>query len=232
MPVCMIFGAGEMTPKDRITMPSDGDLIIAADGGLLELTECLPGVKPDIFLGDLDSINGEVDLLKHFCEKNGITMMKHPVEKDDTDMGLAVMEGASRGYREFYLYGGTGGRWDHTIANCQLLASIAAEGGRGFLVGPGLTATVITADGSSETMIRIDGREGGTLSVFSASDLSEGVCIEGAYYKADNVTLTNRFSLGVSNHFTKEAAVVRLRKGILLIVGDYLPADCRSEEAL
>ena len=231
MGICMIFGAGERVPVDRITKPASDDLVIAADGGLVWLSElsyaCVE-FRPDVFIGDYDSFTDreeqkdyDSDSVAKLCEVFGTEVIPLPVVKDDTDTGVAVSEGRKRGYRELQIYGGTGGRWDHTIANCQLLAHIAKDGGRGYLVGPKLSAVAI-----HEESITIRGKQGATVSVFSAGGTVEGVTIRGAKYELDGAALTDDYALGVSNSFTAAETVIGCKKGTLLIVGEFLPKDC------
>lgn len=208
---CKIFGAGDRCGTERISPYRPDDLIFAADGGLQWLTEL--GRKPDLVLGDFDSLEGG--------PPEGAVCF--PQQKDDTDMGLAVEEGLRRGFRKFELYGGTGGRPDHTMANYQLLTKLAKQGAGGFLIDDRMTATVI-ADGA----IRFRAKPSGLLSVFSMDEVSEGVTIEGLYYTLREGTLTNSFALGVSNEFCGGEAVIRVRKGTLLIIGEYLPEDIRE----
>ena len=59
------------------------------------------------------------------------------------------------------------------------------------------------------------------LSVFSASDISEGVSESGVKYLLDNVTLSRSFPLGVSNEFAADKAVISVKKGTLLIIVSY-----------
>ena len=255
MGICMIFGAGERVPKERIETTgcdsvkmtpcqtdlqteciSDGircdgkDLVIAADGGMDWIREELTFLKPDIFIGDMDSLSENVgaEVTEDDPKRNeqDMTVFKLPVEKDDTDMGAAVKIGLERGYKMFYLYGGTGGRWDHTIANLQLLKHIALSGGTGFLIGPGLTATVVHADGCGSRTICLSGRgkAGRPFSLFGMGT-AEGVTISGAKYEANGVTLADDYALGVSNETKGENARIRFSKGTLLIVGDFLPCD-------
>ena len=113
--VCYIVGAGENYGLDFI--PDEGDYIIAVDGGYQYLTQ--ENIPADLVIGDFDT-------LRYVPEHPNV--IKLPPEKDDTDTGWAVKEGWKRGYREFVLYGVTGGRISHTMANVQLLAGLAVKG--------------------------------------------------------------------------------------------------------
>ena len=94
---CYIFGAGSY--YGLRSKPDVSDYVIAADGGWRWCRSA--GLTPDLLLGDFDSL-GEVPAFDH--------ILRVPVEKDDTDMMLAIKKGLERGCREFHLYGGTGGR--------------------------------------------------------------------------------------------------------------------------
>ena len=126
MNCCYIMGAGEF-PAACQPKPREGDFLIAADGGMEHLKRA--GLIPDLLVGDFDSWNlpAPKDLPVHLL----------PHEKDDTDTGVAIMEGRARGYARFCLYGGVGGREDHTFANIQALVKLARDGLRGFLYGNG-----------------------------------------------------------------------------------------------
>lgn len=208
---CKIFGAGDVCTKERISPRSQDDLIIAADGGYQWLADM--GWKPDVVLGDFDSLPAGPP-------KEAVC---YPRQKDDTDMGLAVEEGLRRGCRKFELYGGTGGRADHTMANYQLLTKLAKQGAQGYLIDSRMTATVL-----SDGEIRFRAKPSGLLSVFSLDEVSEGVTISGLYYPLTEKTLTNSYALGVSNEFQGSEAAVRVRKGTLLIIGEYLPEDVKK----
>ena len=120
---CYIFGAGDFDGLEE--RPGAEDYVIAADGGY---TACRrAGVEPQLLLGDFDSL-AEVPALPH--------VERVPVEKDDTDMMLAIKRGLERGETLFHLYGGMGGqRTDHTVANLQALLYLADHGAEGWLHG-------------------------------------------------------------------------------------------------
>lgn len=200
MGICFIFGAGEGLPKS-FSRKND-DFVIAADAGIHHLNNL--GVKPDIAVGDFDSL-GFVPL----CDE----IIKHPVMKNDTDMMLAVKTGFERGYTNFMLYGGAGGRPDHTFANIQTLTYIAEHGGVGFLDLCGFTATVII-----NGEVKFLNRASGSVSVFALSETAQDVTVKGLLYPLCNATLKSGFPLGVSNEFTGKPALVRIGEGTGLVI--------------
>ena len=196
--ICVI--AASMPEKD-LYIPG-GSFCIAADKGLLQLRE--RGTEPDLVVGDFDSL-GYVPQARE--------LVRHPVEKDDTDMMLAVREGLRRGYRQFLLYGGLGGRLDHTLANIQTLGFLCAHGARGLLYGEGTALTLL-----EHGTIRFPASAQGTVSVFCYGDEAAGVTETGLYYPLENAALTNTFPLGVSNAFCGRESAVFVQKGKLLLL--------------
>ena len=198
---CIIFCAAGF---EELVQPIEKeDFVIAADGGLMH-TEKL-GIVPNEILGDFDSLG-------HVPEGANV----FPVEKDDTDAMLAVRRGLSLGYREFVLYGSLDGpRLDHTIANFQTLQFLADRGAVGYLAGTDYLVTVVQ-NGS----IRFPAGCKGTISVFCMGKDAEDVTLEGLYYPLQHGTLTAGFPLGVSNHFTEEAAGITVRNGSILVLWD------------
>jgi len=204
---CYIVGAAGSRCEFQ---KEEGDLLIAADGGYRDLLRA--GLVPDILLGDFDS-------LEDASLPQDIPTYRHPVMKDDTDMGLALKLGLEKGYRRFYLYGGAGGRTDHTLANLQLLSSLANRGASGYLVGER------NEKGSREVMTVL--RNGtcsfppsarGTVSVFAVGGEAKGVSLSGLLYPLNGVSLSPSFPLGVSNAFTGEEARIAVEDGELLLV--------------
>lgn len=199
MSTCYIVGAGEFTSREL--SPKPDDFVIAADGGYDYLKSV--GIKPDLLVGDFDSIAERPD---------GISVMKFPPEKDDTDMGLALSEGFKRGYRVFRIYGGGGGRQDHFIANLQLLCHAAKLGADAALICTDFD--VYAVQNSSKTFFRPSGT---LLSVFTASGTANGVTLKGVKYPLNNHTLTPDIPLGVSNVIMDDAATVEVSDGILWV---------------
>ena len=201
--ICHCFGAGEYFGSPAET--EKADMVIVADGGL-KVTEKY-GISPDFVIGDFDSL-GAVP------ENENTTVL--PVEKDTTDMFEAIKKGAEEGCTVFHIYGGTGGRLDHTLANIQHLKYFAEKGLRLYLHGDGYIVTAVK-DGE----IALKGSKGGYVSVFSLSDISEGVSLKGLKYELSDYRLDNSFPLGVSNEFTGEEAHISVKNGTLAVYFTY-----------
>ena len=199
---CVIVGAGELYAPIRV---KNGDLVIAADGGYTHLLKA--GIKPDVLIGDFDSLD---DLPNDLS----VEIIRHPVEKDETDMYLAYRIGVSRGCLEFHLYGGVGGREDHTFANYCLLTEAKNDNNRAYLVGNG---TMIFAIKNERIVLSSEAGRG--ISVFAFGGDAHGVSIKGLKYQADNITLMASRPLGVSNSFIdNRKAEISVKSGTLLIM--------------
>ena len=178
----------------------EDDFLLAADGGLRHLQSL--GLTPDEILGDFDSLG--------YVPENS---SRFPVEKDDTDSMLAIRRGLELGYREFWLYGSLDGpRLDHTAANYQALQYLADHHAFGYLIGKDYLVTVVK-NGS----LRFPAGCRGTVSVFCQGNDAHGVTLKGLYYPLENAVLTSGFPLGVSNHFTGQAAEIAVTQGSLLV---------------
>jgi len=200
MPIAHIFGAAE---TKRRPILGHGDLLLAADGGYKTLIDM--GLTPDMALGDFDSLG---------YTPNDLPILAHPVRKDQTDMALAAEEALERGYDTLYFYGGLGGkRFDHSLANIQLLANLAERGIHACLFGENFTLLAL-----KEGTALFDSSSKGILSVFALSDFAEGVTLEGLSYPLKKHKLTNTLPLGVSNEFIGQRACVSVKKGTLLLL--------------
>lgn len=200
MAVCYVVGAGEC---DSLPInKQDGDMIISADGGAKYLKKF--GLTADIFIGDFDSLGSIPE---------GDNVIRLKPEKDVTDMYAAVCEGIANGFSEFEIFGATGGRLDHTVANIQLAASLADKGLKHLIHGNGYSIVAL-----KNSFITFDASFSGYISVFSHSDVCMGVCIEGLKYELSDARLTNTFTLGVSNEFIGKESKISVEKGTLVII--------------
>ena len=230
MKKCYVVGAGEMYGDIN---PCEEDLVVAADGGVAHLLSL--GITPDVIVGDFDSLSESVGidldidstLAVMGADRDGVSytatkckigektveIVKYPVEKDETDAYLAYLIGVSRGYSEFAIYGGVGGREDHTFANLCLLLRIKNEKNNATLYGNGVKFSVL-----KDEKVKIYGKSGATVSVFAFGTVAEGVYIRGLKYEAHGVDLDPARPLGVSNSFVSSGeGEIEVRHGALLV---------------
>lgn len=206
--VCFIIAAGAIDPDLHIDLQA-GDLLIAADGGWQTAEQM--GLTPHLVIGDFDTLPAPAH------RADTIVL---PCEKDVTDMRAAVDLGLERGFRRFALYGGTGGRLAHTLANLQLLDLLSRKGCRGFLIGDGTVSTAVT-DGALDFPASMSGY----LSIFCNSGTARGITLTGLKYSLTDGTLTGSDPLGVSNEFTGQPARVEVADGTLLVLWQGNDAD-------
>ncbi len=198
--ICYIFAAGQWDGSQM--SPAKGDYVIAADAGYVYLKTL--GVKPDLIVGDMDSLDEA---------PAGVQIAKYPSVKDDTDTLLAVKIGMDKGYKEFRIFAGTGGRLDHTLANLQVLQYISRRGGQGYLVSNKQVITAITNDTMRFPKDCYD-----TVSVFALGETAEGVSISGMAYPLRNAKMDPYYPIGVSNKLTGKSATVSVKRGTLVII--------------
>lgn len=206
--ICYIVGAGENYGLDFSPRPHD--IVIAADAGLRYLEQAEIGA--DLVIGDFDS-------LQHIPRHPNVRKLE--AEKDDTDMLAAVREGLKLRYGRFHIYCGMGGRIDHTLANLQLLAFLSQSGKRGLLFNKTNVITAIT-----DQTLAFREIASGVISIFSCTDQSTGVTLQGLKYPLNNAVLTNTFPLGVSNEFTGRKSAITVKDGTLLIV---MPQEAKEK---
>lgn len=198
--ICYIVGAG--SDYGLGFTPVEGDLLIAADGGYARTKAA--GLEPDLIIGDFDSLG-------HVPGEDQVVVL--PTEKDVTDTWAAIRLGLERGYGRFWLYGCTGGRIDHTIANIQTAAELAEQGMECRIVDQSQIITALSGD-----TMTFGPAYSGYVSVFAHSDCCSGVTLQGLKYELRDAELTNRFPLGVSNEFTGKPASITVRTGTLIVV--------------
>lgn len=211
---CIVIGAGDLTVGE--VPVGEEDLVIAVDGGINYCS--VLEIEPDILIGDFDSVNEaqrEVVLQMQKTAPDRVIVLKP--QKDDTDMLAALRLGLKKGYDYFLIYGGTGGRIEHTLANIQSLLFLKKHDAVGYLMdGNGM----IFVMKNEEVKLR-DNLEG-YFSLFTLGKEAKGVTIRGMKYELTDYTMTNDFPIGVSNEFIGQEAMVSVKEGELVGIVNYV----------
>ncbi len=203
-----IFVNGELKSAGRLSgLISSRDGLVAADGGY-RLLKALKLV-PNLVVGDLDSLTGE-NLEE--IEAAKIPVQRFPVEKDETDLELALNAALARGSRSLRIVGAAGGRLDQELGILfQLLRPDLAR------------VDARLEDGTTEAwLIRseslVQGAPGDTVSLLPIGNPVYGVLTEGLHYPLRVETLLTYKTRGISNVMDRTQARINLREGILLCI--------------
>ena len=203
----LVLAGGDPVPLPLPRPLPPIDLVIAADGGYA--TAGLLGVEVDLLIGDLDSVTADA---LEAARAAGTRIEQHPVDKDRTDLALALDAVVAAGPAEVVLVGGHGGRLDHLLANVGLLAAPAYAPLRlTALLGEAVVTVV------SDHAI-LEGRAGELVSLLAMHGPAHGVSTSGLRFPLERATLPVGSSLGVSNRFTGPHATVTVTDGILVAV--------------
>ncbi|MGF0039233.1 thiamine diphosphokinase [Peptoniphilaceae bacterium SGI.131] len=116
MKKALILAGGSIGSFQLLEPYLKGSFVIAVDGGLDYAL--INKIRVDLCLGDFDSITDEGF---HKIRENALKSITFPVEKDKTDLELALDYLCENNYDEAYLFGVTGSRLDHTISNINML---------------------------------------------------------------------------------------------------------------
>lgn len=203
--VVVLAGGDAVDPRIAARLPR-GAFVIAADSGL-HAAEPL-WLTVDVVVGDLDSVDA-----RHLDDavRKGARVERHPVDKDRTDLAIALDVATRHGAASITVVGGHGGRLDHQAANLALLAS------------PEYTAAIVAHMGNATiTVVRdraeLSGRPGELVSLVPMHGPALGVFTAGLRFPLDDEDLPAGSSRGVSNELAAPRAQVRLREGCLLVI--------------
>lgn len=183
-----------------------GAFVIAADSGLDRAMEM--GLRVDLVVGDLDSVSDEALAAARAA---GIPVEVHPVDKDATDLELALEECVARGTTQVQVVALDGGRPDHWLANVSLLCS------------PRWADIEMHALSATSEMRVVRGRTeldhpvGSLVTLMAWGGPVHGVEASGLRW-APPSTLVPGDTIGVSNEITAPPVTITISDGVLLVV--------------
>lgn len=204
----IIFANGEFCQTVNEINVTKDDLVIAADGGSRHCQTL--GIIPNVLIGDLDST--PKDLIQEW-QTSGVLVIRHPNQKDQTDLELALLHAQAEGASEIIVYGAVGGRLDMTFGNLLLLAH------------PELTSQITLMCGGEEVRVLrpgeslvLQGAPGDIVSLLSLGPGESDIRTKGLEYPLENEDLGFGLTRGISNRMAAEGAVIQLEKGLLAVI--------------
>lgn len=161
---------------------------------------------PDCVIGDFDSTNTD--------DRFDCLYITYPAEKDLTDSEACLFHAIEKKYDDIEIFGGIGGRLDHTLGNISLLSEFYQEG-RSIRFVDSKNSITLLRNGSLKLF---PDKYYKYFSIISLDEYSNGVSIIGAKYPLDDIILKRASTLGISNELAADKAVVTVRDGTLVIV--------------
>ncbi|HEY5433073.1 MAG TPA: thiamine diphosphokinase [Coriobacteriia bacterium] len=167
------------------------------------------GRTPDVIVGDFDSGDpDEIDRLERF----GVCIERHPSDKDDTDLELAVRVARERWALPVCLTAAFSDRIDHTLAAIGVLLRAGTGAG---IAEPSWRAWPC----SPERPLSVSLERGTTYSIVALGPC-EGVTARGGRWELSNATLAPLSGHGISNEAVGTVLTVRVRSGSLVVVAN------------
>ncbi|AOM83232.1 thiamine diphosphokinase [Salisediminibacterium beveridgei] len=200
-------GPEALFPSEKILhqLKQDTDVWIGADMGAKHIID--RGISPCLAVGDFDSV--DLDGRERIM-KGSQAVAIHPVEKDETDLEIAIAEAMKRDAGRLTFLGVTGGRMDHQMMTMQLMEKVAHQGiavelyeqsGRVWIWPPGY--------------YQLQELESAYVSFLPVTERVEGLSLKGFKYDAHHISLLRASSLCVSNEQVKDVAEVTFHTGLL-----------------
>lgn len=207
---CVILTGGTVDNLQWLARAlAQADRLICVDSGAGYAATL--GITPQIIIGDMDSIDRS--LLDSYYQQ-GVVIMEHPAEKDDTDTALALAEALADRPDEVIILGATGTRFDHTLGNVHLLrtalehrvpARIIDQYNEISLVAPQQPAVV-------------EGRPGDVFSLLPLTEKVTGVRVQGARWPLHDATFSIGNPYGISNRLAGNKVQITIASGLMLLI--------------
>lgn len=204
----VIFANGEIKEKALVRgLLEARDWLIAADGGVYHILKL--GRVPSLLIGDLDSTQ-PADIQRF--EAQGVEIRRFPVDKNETDLDLAIQAALDAGYKRILLVAALGGRLDQTLGNLFLLTQPALE-----------QVDIRMEDGRDEVLLirkraEIHGQPGDTISLLPINGPVHGITTTNLKYPLNSETLLPEKTRGISNRMLTAHAIVEISSGMLLCI--------------
>ena len=204
----LVFANGDLEEVNWIRpYLTTATAIIAADGGTRHLYRL--NHPPDVIIGDLDSLTGDV---RAWAETAVPQIITHPTAKDETDLELALLYAASHYEEEIAVIGALGGRLDQTLANLLLLLHPALVGRSLHLLTPFERAWLV------RERAEIHGAPGDIVSLIPLGGDVHVRATRGLRWALRDEVLAIGPARGISNEMTAEQATITLHAGQLLCI--------------
>jgi thiamine pyrophosphokinase len=171
------------------------------------------GIKPDIAFGDFDSVS-RVEL--SFIEERVENLIKFKPEKDETDMEHALNWALKQNPQVIRVFGATGGRLDHMLANIQLLINPVKNQSHVQIEMIDQKNIVFLKQPGDYSIERMDSKK--YISFIPMMNDVKGVTLKGFKYPLNDYCIELGSTVCISNELVDDYGTFSFSEGILMIV--------------
>ncbi len=200
----LVLAGGDEVDKNLLSRYiKESDFVIGADKGAE--TAYKYNFNIDLLVGDFDSINPEI--LNEFKNK----IRRYPVEKDKTDLELALDIIVEKKYNNIVILNALGSRLDHTLGNLFLLEKFK-------------NINIKIVDNNSETFlvnedeILLKNTYNHILSIVPVSEFIQVEKLTGVKYPLENKTVNRGSTLCISNIVIDRECLISISRGRAFII--------------
>ncbi|MBE0570142.1 MAG: thiamine diphosphokinase [Ignavibacteriaceae bacterium] len=207
MKKCIILANGKPPKKSIITffLKRGYNKLICADGGANSALKM--GLKPDVIIGDLDSISTKA--LEKFKSVSKIIKLKR---QNDTDVEKCLKFAIRKKYDEALLLGATGNRLDHTFCNIGIVLKFF----------PKIKISLIAEDSFLKAYtgnVMLKTISGETISLYGISPKTI-ITSNGLKYELKNIALPFGVRESTSNIALKNPVKLQINNGVAFVIRD------------
>lgn len=204
----VIFYNGDLSDISRAKKYiNPTDYLIGVDGGTEKILKL--GLKPNIIIGDLDSLPEKT---KQKLQNKQIEWITFNPEKNETDSELALRHAIKKGYTSITVFGFFGSRLDHLLTNIFALSYFSEK-----------NLDVLFVEGNQEIQIikkeiTLKGTPGDLVSLIPLQGNVTEVTTTNLQYPLQKEDLYFGYSRGISNVMLTKTAKVSIKSGHLLVI--------------
>lgn len=203
MDTILIFAGGDPPDPDLAQEIPTADLVMAADSGYDAAISL--GYAVDVLVGDLDSITTD-PIPGH------VVIERHPRDKDQTDLDLALELALRDEPSRVVVVGATGGRLDHELATASLICDERWSE---------VELDWVSSRGRAHVIRRrriVQGDVGSIVTLLPLGGPVTGLTTRGLRWELAEATFEPGTTWGVSNEMQTPIADIKVRSGCLLVV--------------
>lgn len=189
----------------------ENDIWVGVDRGVYTLIN--KNITPMIAFGDFDSVsNEELQVIKGHVKE----IKRYKPEKNETDMELALNWAIKQEPALIRIFGATGGRLDHLLANVYLMINPLMEDKKfNIVLIDNQNILALKGPGSYKIEKRVDKKY---ISFVPLTFNVEGLTLEGFKYPLKDRHISIGSTLCISNELIGDNGTFSFSEGILLVI--------------